>query len=169
MARTIICFLIIPLSFIIGRYIKAKYSERTKLLTKIKLMIKEIKSSLSFEGLPTAEIIERLKLENTLSELSFLEDVSLLLTEKAPFPIAWEKGLAKRKPHALKPQDIEILSALGEILGAFNEETQLMRLSLLEAKTDELLDSSKEEEKTKGALEFKLSVFAGITLCILAV
>lgn len=167
MARTLLCFLIIPFSFAAGRMFSQKLSGRRALLSEIKLMLKETQSYLSFEGLPTAEIIEKLKSQKELSRLSFLNDVSTLLSSKLPFPSAWESALSKNVPQYAKRCDIEVLASFGKTLGAFSEETQLLRIKLLENRTDELLLSSAEEEKTSGALINKLCVFAGITLFIL--
>lgn len=69
----------------------------------------------------------------------------------------------------MKEKELEILRSLGGVLGSFDKETQLSRLLLLESQTDELIETSKSEEKTTGVLIKKLSLFAGTALFILAV
>lgn len=169
MARLIICLMIIPASFFVGKLISDDFFERTILLSKIKLMLSSIKAILSFEGLPTAEIVEKLSSDSALSKLSFLSEANSLLKKGVPFPTAWKEALENKRLSPLKEKELEILRSLGGVLGSFDKETQLSRLLLLESQTDELIETSKSEEKTTGVLIKKLSLFAGTALFILAV
>lgn len=96
--------------------------------------------------------------------LGFLKDCSKLLANN-PFPIAWKRAVENWKGH-LDGDDKELVSSLGNILGAADVSGQLSSISCIRNQLDKSL---KEAEKTcavKGKLARSLGVLIGLAIGI---
>lgn len=83
------------------------------------------------------------------------------------FPTAWRGAVESHSGTGLRPEDRELLLALGEVLGASDAAGQREALLMQESLLQTQLEQARTRQTTRGKAIFMLGILAGLTLMIL--
>lgn len=148
----------------IGAFLGNKTGQRRNLLLLSARMIGEILSKLSFHLLPAGELMGEIAAEACFSQLNYLRVFSQ--KKGQPFPQAWEEAVEEEKSE-LTQEDKELILRLGDILGAFDLESQQNELSCLRHQIEQSAGFLEEQEEKERKLYPVIGPLIGLAICIL--
>lgn len=158
------CMMILFSSAGIGTFLGNKTGRRRNLLLLSAQMIGEIVSKLGFHLLPARELIEEIAGEERFSSLRYLQ---IFCQKKGqPFPKSWKQAVEEEKSE-LTPEDKELILRLGDVLGAFDLESQQAELTCLRRQIEQAAGFLEQQEEKEKKLYPVIGPLIGLAICIL--
>ena len=152
----------------VGILLSDRLNKRVKELDKNLIFIDKLKTCLTYQNLPTNEIVEQLAGDPSCNTLVFLETCCELLQGGASFPKAWKDAVNQTKGKtSLTEPDLSILLSLSGIVGAADVEGQLSALSMVEEQLKRQRQEAQEAKEKKGKLYRSLGALAGVGMVII--
>lgn len=144
-----------------------RLKKRVKELEESLVFIDKVKTSLHYQNLPTKELISSLSNQPSCENLLFVHKCSEKLEKCNQFPAVWRASVQQCNGKMnLLPEDLEIIAALADIIGASDVEGQLSALEM----TETLLRKQREEallaREKKGRLYRSLGALAGASVVV---
>lgn len=166
--KFIIIMLAASFCVFIGIVKSSALKNRALELLEVSLMLEKIEVYLTYEKLPTKEIVQALAENESLSRLKFLRDCMTTTNENIPFPVIWRQALEENKNNMdLTADDRKIIHMLGTNLGSSDVKTQLNSIEMLKNLTKQALDEAQQGKEQKGKLYRSLGVLGGIGITLL--
>lgn len=160
-------FLLIITTSLAGIAFSKRLTERVKLLAQIRLMLEELSIQIRYQSSTVAELLESLRQNPQLAQLSFFDTVQKNLCAGQPFADAWCTGVAHFSEISLQKEDTLLLKSIGLSLGTSDVEGQLSTLELHKSTVGQLLERAIAERDKKTKLYRSLGVLTGVFLSIL--
>ena len=170
MMKLAACALLILLGSGGGVFLSRRYQSRVRQLTKCDGFLNRLQTYLSMEKITTRELFERLSESENFSELTFLKKTADGLAGDVHFPAVWKKSLEEsRMELALTGEDYRPLYALGELIGAYDAQSQQQGIDATRALLLEQLADAQEKSRKNGRLFRSLGILSGIAAAILII
>lgn len=168
MLKIAACILLILLGGGGGVFLSNRYGARVRQLEKCDLFLSRLGAYLGMEKLTTPELFSRLAESESLAELTFLDHTATELKEDVNFPRVWQKCLAECQPElALSGEDLRPLYGLGELIGAYDAQSQQEGIETTRTLIQEQLTAAQEQYRQNGRLSRSLGLLSGVAAAIL--
>lgn len=117
---------------------------------------------------PLEEIMERLSRESATPLDMFFRSCLSEMREKpeTPFRLIWTKNIKRADYLKLRKEEIEIVSALGNVLGRYGSEEQKKAIEHTARCVESMALAAEREKKRLGGLYTRLGVISGLALVI---
>lgn len=133
-----------------------------------KSLIKTMENAIRYQAVPLYEMVRDMSHRRNCP--GYVRECVRQIGRGLPFPEAWEKSMQEQECKAmLKKEDVSLLSAFGQGLGASDIEGQISHCKLYFSMLDEKYQNAKEEFEKKGKLYFMLGVLSGIGIALVLV
>lgn len=152
----------------LGILLSDRLNKRVKELDRNLIFIDKLKTCLTYQNLPTNEMIEQLAGDPSCNTLPYLETCCELLQGRTNFPEAWRGAVKQSKGKtSLTEADLAPLLSLSEIVGSADVEGQLSALSMVEELLKRQRQEAREAKEKKGRLYRSLGALAGVGMVII--
>lgn len=149
----------------IGCSLAAALGKRVNQLEACLSAVNGLEGELSCTLSPPDQAVQRLETRESLAQAIFLPACASLCRQGVPFPEAWAKSLKFQKGDLL-PEDISLLSSLGEVLGQCPLEEQLAQLAGVRTQLDLQLQSARKKRDGYAKLYRSMGVLSGAFLIV---
>ncbi len=143
-----------------------KFTRSEQELKDIILMLDKLKTQIEYSHDTVKEIMQ--SLSEDFPKLSFLKDTYNLMCDKYSFKTAWTRAI-KERGLSLKRDDIQLVCKLGDIIGAYDAQTQIKEIKVTEKFLNASLNAYTQETKEKSRLYQSLGVLGGLMLVMIIV
>ncbi len=152
------CFIGVALSF--------KFTQSEQLLKDIILMLDKLKTQIGYSHSTVKDTMKRLS--EDFPKLCFLKDTYSLMCDKYSFKTAWTKAV-NSLGISLKKDDVQLVCKLGDVIGAYDAQTQIKEITVIEKFLNASLDVYTQEKREKSRLYQSLGVLGGLMLVMIIV
>jgi stage III sporulation protein AB len=165
--KYILIFFIIIISLVIGRAYSKKYSNRVEELEQMKNILNVMKAKIKFTTIALPDIFDSIAKENKNNIGRIFEDAKEYMQEKSTNE-AWRKAvIINSTKTSFKKEDIEVVMALGKMLGSTDVDGQVNQIDLCTERLSQNIQEA-EREKLKNAKLYKtLGLTIGLGLAII--
>lgn len=165
----LLCYaLILYGSSMVGFSIAKNYAERPRQLHALQTSIEILHTEIVYAATPLAEALRNTSRNTDKAVSTFLARVAGDIQSLRPARLAWQEGLEELEAKsALLAQDIEVLRALGDIIGTSDREDQQRHLLLAARRLEALHQTAVNEAAKNERLWRYLGVLAGVVVIII--
>lgn len=156
----------------IGIFKAYDYRERVALLEEFIKMMRMLRTEMAYKLDPLPELLKKMgTLKKDSAHLACAETAAIYEARKiGSLAEAWSEAIQKIYVNsALLPDDIRIMTEIGENLGVSSSQSQEEFLSLHIEELKENLEEAINDSRTKGKMFTGIGFVAGITIVILII
>lgn len=151
-----------------GILLSDRLNKRVKELELTLVFLDKLKTCLTYQNLPTNEMIELLAEDPSCKSLPYLTACHELLAGPTAFPNAWRTAMRQSKGKtSLNDSDISHLLSLASIIGSSDTDGQLSAISMVEELLKRQRAEAQEAKEKKGRLYRSLGALAGAGMVII--
>ena len=160
--------LVVSCCTLLGLVTAGRSAQRLRSLRSLLAALDLMKAELAARLAPLPELMLDLRLRTEQPAAEFFSQVNWLTEKKhLPFRSAWEQSLEETEALCLRPEELKALSALGEVLGRYDAETQCAALERALQRLSLFRELEEKDKARKNRVSAVLGAGAGITLAIL--
>jgi stage III sporulation protein AB len=139
-----------------------------KELENVLIFLDKLKTCLSYQNLPTDEMIDDLAEDPSCKSLPYLNLCRELLANQTDFPTAWKMAIERSSGKTnLNHHDTSYLLSLSGIIGSSDVDGQLSAISMVEELLRRQRAEAQEAKEKKGKLYRSLGALAGAGMVII--
>ena len=156
---------------IIGIYASNELFVRSRVLGSFLASLGIMRAEIGGRLTPICELMEYLAKEVPPPLGFFFAACGKEKREKAdtPFYLIWKKNITHAEYLKLKPNEAEVISELGGVLGRYGAEEQISAIAHLERRVSSLAERAENDRKRLGKLYAKLGLLCGVAVVIVFV
>ena len=149
-----------------GIMLSQRLRQRQELCVQIGALLRDAAVCIRYVGMNVYDMVRRFRSSPELSGLTFLRNLPESFSEGENFREQWQRSLSGQE---LPPEERDILSELGEMLGKTDIDGQLAELGVLEERVRCLENERRSVYTQKGRMYRSVGVLFGVMVGILVI
>lgn len=143
-------------------------SKRVRAIEDAILLIDHLYDRLRYLQPTVASLVYEASGTTSLQRCRYLAECKLSLESGHGFTNSW-KDAVKKSPGSLELQEIELISALGDVLGSTDLDSQLQNLAWTREQLEHILSDARAYRDKHHKLYSSLGVLSGIAVAIILI